>query len=55
METCLQVFEIPKFGFEMIYKHDKKRVQGHLIVECTLHTFGTQDEDQDQTQVEDIV
>ena len=39
----------------MIYKHDKKRVQDHLIVECTLHTFDTQDEDQDQTLVEDIV
>ena len=24
-------------------------------MECTLHTFGTQDEDQDQTQVEDGV
>ena len=36
----------------MIFKHDKKRVQGHLIVEYTLHTFDTQDEDQDQTQDE---
>ena len=42
METCLQVFEVPKFSFEMIFKYDKQRVQGHLIVECTLHTFGTQ-------------
>ena len=49
------MIEEPKFGFEMIYKHDKQRVQGHLIVECTLHTFGTQDEDQDQTQDEDEV
>ena len=39
----------------MIFKHDKKRVQGHLIVECILHAFGTQDEDQDQTQDEDEV
>ena len=39
----------------MIYKHDKKRVQGYLIVECTLYIFGTQAEDQDQTQVEDEV
>ena len=31
-----------------------KRVQGHLI-ECSLHTFGTQDRDQDQTQNEDKV
>ena len=23
LETCLQVFEAPKFGFELIYKHDK--------------------------------
>ena len=36
----------------MVFKHEKQRVQGHLIVECTLHIFGTQDEDQDQTQVE---
>ena len=55
METCLQVFEVPKFGFEMIFKHDMKRVQGHLIEECSLHTFGTQDRDQDQTQDEDEV
>ena len=55
LETCLQVFEVPKFGSEMIYKHDNKRVQGHLIMECTLHMFDTQDEDQDLTQVEDIV
>ena len=34
---------------------NKQRVQWHLIVECTLHTFGTQGEDQDQTQVEDEV
>ena len=47
--------EVPKFGFEMIFKHDMKRVQGHLIEECSLHTFGTQDRDQDQTQDEDEV
>ena len=39
----------------MIFKHDKQRVQGYLIGECTLHTFGTQDKDQDQTQVEDEI
>ena len=39
----------------MIFKYDKQRVQGHLIVECTLHIFGTQVEDQDQTQDEDEV
>ena len=41
----------------MIFKHDKQSVQGYLIVECILHTFGTQDEDQDQdqTKVEDEV
>ena len=55
MEICLQVFEVPKFGLEMIYKHDKQIVQGHLIVEYILHTFSTQDEDQDQTQVEDKI
>ena len=44
------MFEVPKFGFEMIYKHEKQRVQGHLIMECTYHIFGTQIEDQDQDQ-----
>jgi len=39
----------------MIFKHDKERVHGHLIVECTLHIFGTQDEDQDQAQDKDEV
>ena len=47
--------EVPKFVFEIIYKHDKKRVQGHLIVECMLHIFGTQIKDQDQAQDEDEV
>ena len=49
------MIEAPKFGFEMIYKHCKQRVQGHLIVECIWHTFGTQIEDQDQAQDEDEV
>ena len=49
------MFEVPKFGFYMIFKHDKQRVQDHLIVECTWHTFGTQIEDQDQSQNEDDV
>ena len=49
------MFEVLKFGFEMIYKHDKQRVQGHLIVECTWHIFGTQIEDQDQAQDKDKV
>ena len=30
LETCLQVFEVPKFGFEMVFNHDKKRVQVRL-------------------------
>jgi hypothetical protein len=47
------VIEAPKFGFKMIYKHDKQRVQGHLIVEYTWHTFGTQIEDQEQDQAQD--
>jgi hypothetical protein len=45
------VIEVPKFGFQMIYKHDKQRVQGYLIVECICHTFGTQIEDQDEDEV----
>ena len=49
------MIEAPKFGFEMIYKHYKQRVQGHLIMECIWHTFGTQIEDQDQAQDEDEV
>ena len=49
--------EVPKFGFGLISKHDKQRVQGHLIVECSWHIFGTQvgDQDQDQIQNEDEV
>jgi hypothetical protein len=47
--------EEPKFGFDMSYKHDKQRVHGHLIVECTWQIFGSQLEDQDQTQDEDGV
>ena len=43
------------FGFEMVFKHDKQRIQGHLIVEYTWHTFSTQMEDQDQAQDEDEV
>jgi hypothetical protein len=35
--------------------HDKQRVQGHLIVECTWHVFGTRIENQDQAQDEDEV
>ena len=49
------MIEAPKFGFEMIYNNDKQRVQGHLIVECTWHIFGTKIEDQDQAQYEDEV
>ena len=49
------MIEVPKFGFEISKKHDKQGVQGHLIIECTWHTFGTQVEDQDQTQDEDKV
>ena len=49
------MIKVSKFGFKMIYKHDEQRVQGHLIMEYTWHTFGTQVEDQDQTQVEDEV
>jgi hypothetical protein len=49
------VVEGPKFGFGMSQKHDKQRVQGHLIVECIWHIFGTQIGDQDQTQDEDEV
>jgi hypothetical protein len=49
------LFEAPKFGFEWIYKHDKKRVQGHLIVECTWRIFATQIEDQDPGQDKDEV
>ena len=55
LESCLYVFKVPKFGFEMIFKHDMKRVQGHLIEECTWHTFSTQIEDQDQAQDGDEV
>ena len=32
-----------------------KEVQGHLIVENSLHIFGTQIEDQDQAQDKDEV
>ena len=55
METCLQVFEVSRFGFGLICKHDKQRVQGHLIVECIWHTFGTKIEDEDQVQDKDEV
>ena len=49
------MIEVLKFGFDMSYKHNKQRVEVHLIVECTWHTFATQVEDQDQTQDEDEV
>jgi hypothetical protein len=39
----------------MIWRHDKQSVQGYLILECTLHIFGTQIEDKDQAQDEDEV
>ena len=44
--------EEPRFGFEIIYKHEEYWVQGHLIEKYFWHTFGTQVENQDQPQVE---
>jgi hypothetical protein len=48
------VFEVPKFGFGLINKHDKQMSTRHLIVECTWCTYLIlKFEDQDQTQDED--
>ena len=41
------------FGFELSQKHEKLRVQGHLIEVYIWHTLGTQVEDQNQAQDED--